>query len=270
MIVSGAARPRLRLTRVHFAVLAFFGVCCVGRRARRPGAGEHGRGLARRQEARAAASYMLFFFIVASTMRPREVPRYAALMVVLGVIVAIATVVEYRLHYNVFYSLWGKMLPIDVPSELDMPGLDRPPDGLRAHQPAAGAGGAARDGAAVRRDRLDRRGARAAGGCSTRWRSACCSPAAWRPRARPASSRRSARSCCWWPTARARSSARWRGSRMVLGVLVHFTSPGALGSVLTQLEPGHVNNVLTHDRQDRPLRRGAPGRAQPPVVRPRL
>ena len=28
------------------------------------------------------------------------------------------------------------------------------------------------------------------------------------------------------------------GLALVLGVLVHFTSPGALGSVITQLEPG--------------------------------
>ncbi len=42
------------------------------------------------------------------------------------------------------------------------------------------------------------------------------------------------------------------GLALVLGVLVHFTSPGALGSVLTQLEPGHVNNVLsTTDRTAR-------------------
>ena len=42
------------------------------------------------------------------------------------------------------------------------------------------------------------------------------------------------------------------GLAVVLGVLVHFTSPGALGSVLTQLEPGHFNNVLsTTDRTAR-------------------
>jgi O-antigen ligase len=35
------------------------------------------------------------------------------------------------------------------------------------------------------------------------------------------------------------------GLALVLVVLVHFTSPGALGSVLSQLEPGHVGGVLT-------------------------
>ena len=32
---------------------------------------------------------------------------------------------------------------------------------------------------------------------------------------------------------------------LVLGVLVHFTSPGALGLGASQLEPGHVGGVLT-------------------------
>jgi O-antigen ligase len=35
------------------------------------------------------------------------------------------------------------------------------------------------------------------------------------------------------------------GLAVVLGVIVHLTSPGALGSVLSQLEPGHLNSVLT-------------------------
>ena len=110
-IISGEARPRVRLTRVHFAVLAFFAHLLHR-------GGVDGQVLASMDEVSLVvkklallSSYMLFFFIVASVMRPREVPRYAAMMVVLGVIVAVATVVEYRMHYNVFYSLWGKVLP---------------------------------------------------------------------------------------------------------------------------------------------------------------
>jgi O-antigen ligase len=39
---------------------------------------------------------------------------------------------------------------------------------------------------------------------------------------------------------------------LVLGVLVHVASPGALGSVVEQLEPGHFSNVLsTTDRTAR-------------------
>src|SRR5262249_26471080 len=32
---------------------------------------------------------------------------------------------------------------------------------------------------------------------------------------------------------------------VVLFAIVHFTSPGALGSVISQLEPGHVDSALT-------------------------
>ena len=145
-IVSGEARPRIRLTRVHFAVLAFFAICCIG-------VGIDGQVLASMDEVSLVVkklallfSYLLFFFIVASVMRPREVPRYAAMMVVLGVIVAIATVVEYRMHYNVFYSLWGKMLPDHAAERTGHARLDRAPDRLRAHQSAARARGAAGDG----------------------------------------------------------------------------------------------------------------------------
>jgi O-antigen ligase len=52
------------------------------------------------------------------------------------------------------------------------------------------------------------------------------------------------------------------GLALVLGVLVHFTSPGALGSVVEQLEPGHVNGVLT--TTDRTARYDA---VQPDVLR---
>lgn len=250
-IVSGGARPRVKLTRVHFAVLAFLGVCLVG-------VAFNGGALASMDEISLVVkklalliSYVLFFFIVASVIRPREVPRYAALMVVLGVIVAVATVVEYRLHYNVFYSLWGKLFAITVPPELDMPdsigrltvyGPTNQPLELAAMLamvlPFAVIGSI---DAATRRRRLLYTiaiGLLLAGGLATSRKTSIVAPVgailllvAYRPRTIVRS---------------------LLGLALVLGVLVHFTSPGALGSVLTQLEPGHVNNVLsTTDRTAR-------------------
>ena len=64
-------------------------------------------------------TYIAFFVVVASVIRPREVPRFVALMVSLGVIVAIATVVEYRLHVNVFYEVWKRSSPVTIPEGLD-------------------------------------------------------------------------------------------------------------------------------------------------------
>ena len=53
-ILSGEAKPRLRLTRVHVALFVFFGICCLGVVSGRSRARQHGRGLAFGQEACAA------------------------------------------------------------------------------------------------------------------------------------------------------------------------------------------------------------------------
>ncbi len=243
-LLSRAARPRVRLTRVHFAVLLFFAVCCLG-------VALDGAALANMDEVTLVvkklallASYVVFFGVVASALRPREVPRFAALIVALGVVVAVATVVEYRLHYNVFYDLWGRLLPIVKPAEFDAPdsigrltvyGPTSQPLELAALLamvlPFAVMGAI---DAATRRRRLLYSlaiGLLLAGGVATSRKTSLIAPAGaillllvYRPRA---------------------VGRSLLGLALVLGVLVHFTSPGALGSVLSQLEPGHVNGVLT-------------------------
>jgi PKD repeat protein len=250
-ILSGEERPRVKLTRIHFAALAFFGVCCLG-------VALDGSALAGMDEISLVLkklallfSYILFFFVVASVIRPKEVPRYVALMVALGVIVAVAAVVEYRMHYNVFYSLWGKVFPITVPSDLDTPdsigrltvyGPAGQPLELAALLamvlPFAVMGSV---DAATRRRRVLYSiaiGLLLAGGLATSRKTSIVAPVgaillliAYRPRT---------------------VTRSLLSLALILGVLVHFTSPGALGSVLTQLEPGHFNNVLsTTDRTAR-------------------
>jgi hypothetical protein len=243
-LVSGAARPRVKLTRVHFAVIGFFALCCIG-------VAINGSTLANMDELGLAAkklglllSYVLFFVIVASVVRPREVPRYVVLMVGLGVVLAIATIVEYRTHYNVFYSLWGKVLPVTIPSELDVPDsigrltvlgpTDQPLELaalLAMVLPFALLGSIE---AGTRRRKVLYAiavGLLLAGGVATSRKTSLVAPAAaillliaYRPRI---------------------MLRALLGLALVLGVLVHATSPGALGSVLEQLEPGHVNTVHT-------------------------
>jgi uncharacterized membrane protein len=244
MLVRGAARPRVRFTSVHFAALGFFALCCIG-------IAINGATLANMDEIGLTAkklallfSYILFFLIVASTVRPREVPRFVALMVGLGAVMAIATIVEYRTHYNVFYSLWGKVLPIELPSELDTPDsigrlnvlgpTDQPLELaalLAMVLPFALMGTI--EAATKRRKVLYAIavGLLLAAGVATSRKTSLVAPAAgilllavYRPRTIIRS---------------------LLGLGLVLGVLVHVTSPGALGSVLEQLEPGHVNTVAT-------------------------
>jgi O-antigen ligase len=243
-VVSGAARPRLRLGRVHFAALAFLAVCLLS-------VVLHGQGLANMGEIGLTVkklallvSYIVFFFIAASVLRPREVPRFAALMVSLGVVVAVATIVEYRFHYNVFYSLWGMVLPVTKPAELDtidsigrltVYGPTLQPLELAAMLamvlPFAILGSI---DAATRRRRalyVIAVGLLLAGGVATARKTSLVVPAAvilmliaYRPR----DVLRTVGRLC-----------------LVLIAIVHFTSPGALGSVINQLEPGHVNGALT-------------------------
>ncbi len=243
-LLRGQARPRLRLTRVHFAVLAFFALCCVGVALDGAALADMGEVTLVVKKLSLLVSYLVFFFIVASALRAREVTRFAALIVVLGSIVAVATVVEYRWHYNVFYELWGKVMNITRPADLDAPdsigrltvyGPTSQPLELAALLamvlPFAVMG--AIDSTTRRRRLLYAlaMGLLLAGGLATSRKTSLVAPigalallAAYRPRAL------------------ARSLL---GMGVVLVMVVHFVSPTALGSVLSQLEPGHVNGVLT-------------------------
>jgi O-antigen ligase len=243
-VVSGAARPRLKFGAVHFTALLFLAVCLLS-------VALNGHALANMDEITLTvkklallASYIVFFFIVASVLRPREVPRFAALMVALGVVVAVGTIVEYRFHYNPFYELWGKVLPVTKPTGFDtidsigrltVYGPTLQPLELAAMLamvlPFAILG--AIDSPTPRRRLLYvvAVGLLLAGGVATARKTSLVVPAAvvlmlaaYRPRA----------------------VLRTMGRlSVVLVVLVHFAAPSALGSVISQLEPGHVNTALT-------------------------
>jgi hypothetical protein len=261
VVLRSAARPRLRLSGVHFAVLAFFAVCCLSIALDGAALANMGEVTLVLKKLALLASYIAFFFLVASALRPREAPRFAVLLVVLGTLVAVATVIEYRLHYNVFYSLWGKLLPLTVPGELDtrdslgrltVYGPTSQPLELAALLamvlPFAVVGLVE---AATRRRRLLYAlaiGLLLAGGVATSRKTSLVAPAA-----------AIALLALYRPRVIARSLL---GLALVLVVLVHFTSPGALGSVASQLEPGHVGGVLT--TTDRTARYDA---VRPDVVR---
>jgi hypothetical protein len=243
-VVSGTARPRVKLGPVHFAALAFLAACLLSVVLDGSALANMGEISLTVKKLALLISYIVFFFVVASVLRPREVPRFAALMVVLGVVVAIGTIIEYRFHYNVFYSLWGKVLPVTVPSELDtidsigrltVYGPTLQPLELAAMLamvlPFAILGSI---DAPTRRRRWMYTiavGILLAGGVATARKTSLVVPAAvilvlaaYRPREVLGSM---AKLC------------------VVLFAIVHLASPGALGSVISELEPGHINSALT-------------------------
>jgi O-antigen ligase len=160
------------------------------------------------------------------------------------VIVAIGTVIEYRFHYNPFYELWGKVLPVTKPTEFDaidsigrltVYGPTLQPLELAAMLamvlPFALVGAI---DAPTRRRRIlyvIAVGLLIAGGVATARKTSLVVPAAV---------------ILMMAAYRPRAVLRTMGRlSVVLIVVVHFAAPSALGSVISQLEPGHVNTALT-------------------------
>jgi hypothetical protein len=243
-VISGAARPRVKLTRVHGAALAFFAVCCLS-------LAFNGHSLTDMSEVTLVVkklalllSFIVFFFIAASVLRPREVSRFIALLVGLGVLVAIGTVIEYRYQYNPFYALWGKLFSVQSPSALDthdsigrltVYGPTSQPLELAAMLamviPFALIGSIDSTGWGKRLMYMVAVALLIAGGLATSRKTSLIAPAA---------------AMLLLTAYRPRDVLRvLLGLGLVLGVLVHFTSPGAIGNVLTQFEPGKFGSALT-------------------------
>lgn len=243
LIVSGAGRPRVKFTAIHFAVLFFFAVCCLSITVNGQDLMNLGELTPTVKKLALLASFITFFFVVASTMRPREGGRFAAFAVVLGVIVAIGTIIEYRWHYNPFYELSKKILPVTEPSDLyghdsigrtNVYGPTSQPLELAAIMammlPFAFLGAV---DATTRRGRILYTIAVAlliAGGLATSRKTSLVDPLV---------------AILVILAVRPNLFKRALQLGVLLVVVVHFTSPGALGAVVNELLPGHVNNVLT-------------------------
>jgi O-antigen ligase len=117
-------RPRLRLGPVHAAVLAFFAVCVLGAAVNAPALVNLGELDQVLKKLVLLGSYVVFFVIVASVVRPREVPRLAALLLGLSLVAGIGAVLEFRLQFNPFYTVASAILPGDVTKPQNLYGLD--------------------------------------------------------------------------------------------------------------------------------------------------
>jgi hypothetical protein len=63
-------------------------------------------------------SYMLAFVIVASALKPGEVRAFTVFMTGLACFTALATLIEFRTGYNVFFNLFSHFLSVSRPAEL--------------------------------------------------------------------------------------------------------------------------------------------------------
>jgi hypothetical protein len=121
---GGRGAPRLRLTWIHAAVGAFVLLACLS-------VVLDARYLNKTLELDLSikkltllVSYLAFFLVVASVVRRAEVRAFLTYTLVLAVICAVGTIVEYRFKYNVFYDLSHKLLPGFFNVGLPSSGLD--------------------------------------------------------------------------------------------------------------------------------------------------
>ncbi|MEV4421667.1 O-antigen ligase family protein, partial [Patulibacter sp. NPDC049589] len=108
---GGRTAPRLRRSPTDFALLAFGSVVVLSLALNLPDLSHAGQiGLALRRVA-LLASYAVFFYVVASCVRPSEVPHLVTLIIAASVLTALGTIVEYRSHVNVFYETSRALIP---------------------------------------------------------------------------------------------------------------------------------------------------------------
>ena len=122
--VRGPARPKVALTRVHVAVLVLFSVCCLGAVVNATALLNLSEFELVLKKLSLLGSYVLFFFIVASVVRPGEVPRFVKFGIALAMIAAVGAVLEYRSGSNLFYEMSAKLLPGTVEAPLDVASTD--------------------------------------------------------------------------------------------------------------------------------------------------
>jgi hypothetical protein len=243
-IVKGPARPRIKLTRVHVAGLVFFAICCLSLVFNRNALIDLGELQLGLKKLALLATYLLFFVIVSSTLRPREIPRYVTMMIVLAVIAAVGGILEYRFKINPFYQWTGKILPVAMPSDIfQRDSIGRISVYGPAGQPLELASmlGMMLPFALLKALETEERRRRiryliaagliVAGAMATVRKTSVIAPVvgvsvlvAYRPRV---------------------VIRKLLPFALILGIMVHFTSPGAFGSVLAQLNPTAFNSVLT-------------------------
>ncbi|MFZ1996504.1 MAG: hypothetical protein WAU75_20500, partial [Solirubrobacteraceae bacterium] len=244
IIGSRKVRPRLRFTRIHLWVLVFLGLCFLS-------VAVNGSTLAIYTEVSPTVkklvllvSFAMFFVLASSIIRPREVPKLVGFMVILGVIVAIATIIESKTRVNIFYSLWEKVAPVKLPAEIDklddigrltVDGPTSEPLELAALLavvfPFAVVGAVDAKTRGSRWRYIIASTILLAGALATARKTSIVAPGigflvlmAYRPR---------------------RMLRALAVAIVPLFIAVHVIAPGQIGSVVSELLPGHVNNVST-------------------------
>jgi hypothetical protein len=252
LAVGGRAAPRLRLSGVHVGVGLFILVACLSVVVQ---AGQLNRSLELGMSIKKLTllfNYGLFFVIVASSIRPQEVRAFLKLTLILSVICSLGTILEYRLHYNVFYDLTAKFLRGGLFSvqhyHLAVDEIGRPLIMGPTEHPLEVATilAMALPIAVVGMMQARRPRDRILNGLAV-----CIIMAAEVSTYRKTSIIAPVGAIMTLVAFRPRFLVKLAPVFVVLIVIIHALSPGALGAVVAELQPKHFNSVSTvNDRKD--------------------
>jgi hypothetical protein len=111
LAVGGVRSPRVKLTPIHagigiFALIACFSVVLDAGYLNQVQEFETSF-----KKISLLLDYGLFFLMIASVVRPAEVRSFLKYTLWLAVVAALGTIWQYRTHYDVFYDLSAKLLP---------------------------------------------------------------------------------------------------------------------------------------------------------------
>jgi hypothetical protein len=120
----GAMRPNVKLSRIHVAIIVFFVICLLSAAINANTLSQIGLLGTAVKKLIVLANYLMLFLVAASSVRAREVPRFASLIAVLSGLTALGTVIESRFDYNVFFDLSSHLFPGMVAIPGDLHGLD--------------------------------------------------------------------------------------------------------------------------------------------------
>ena len=109
-VSGGHSRPRLRLTWIHAAVGAFIGVAFLSVVIDARYLNQTMELMLSLKKLPLLLSYASVFWIMSTSIRPTEVRAFMKLTGILGVIVGIGIIYEYRLDTNIFSFVMSKVL----------------------------------------------------------------------------------------------------------------------------------------------------------------
>jgi hypothetical protein len=118
-----ALRPRVRITRIHATVAVFIGIAILSLILNAHVLVDLDEFQLVLKKLFLLISFVLFFVVVASTVRPAEVSPFISYMLGLAALTAIGTVYEYHTKHDFFFDM-VKHIPgatVQVPADLDQP-----------------------------------------------------------------------------------------------------------------------------------------------------